>query len=55
MPILRWFLAFLILAMLASLFGFGGAASGFASIAKVLLFIFVVLLVASFFFGRSRG
>lgn len=53
MAILRWVLTFLILALIASLFGFGGAASSFAGIAKILLFVFVVLLVVSFFFGRS--
>ncbi|GAN67833.1 DUF1328 domain-containing protein [Acetobacter orleanensis] len=54
MAILRWVLTFLILALIASLFGFGGAASSFAGIAKILLFVFVVLLVVSFFFGRPR-
>lgn len=53
MAILRWVLIFLILALLASLFGFGGAAASFAGVAKILVFVFVVLLVISFFFGRS--
>ncbi|MFT9026736.1 MAG: DUF1328 domain-containing protein [Acetobacter indonesiensis] len=48
---LRWVLVFLILALIASVFGFGGAASSFAGIAKILVFVFVVLLVISFFFG----
>lgn len=53
MAILRWVLIFLILALLASLFGFGGTAANFAGIAKILVFVFVILLVISFFFGRK--
>jgi uncharacterized membrane protein YtjA (UPF0391 family) len=35
------------------LFGFGGIATGAASIAKVLFFIFLVLFVLSLVFGAS--
>ncbi|WP_408734908.1 DUF1328 domain-containing protein [Acetobacter okinawensis] len=56
MALIRWIIVFLIFALLASLFGFSGAASGFSEIAKVLLFVFVVLLIISLFFGgRSRS
>ena len=51
MVLVRWIIVFLIFALLASLFGFTNAASGFSEIAKVLLFVFVVLLIISLFFG----
>ena len=50
---LRWTMAFLIIALVAALFGFGGIAAGAASIAKVLFFIFLVLFVRSLVFGAS--
>jgi len=37
---LRWTITFLIIALVAAVFGFGGIAAGAASIAKVLFFIF---------------
>jgi uncharacterized membrane protein YtjA (UPF0391 family) len=37
---LGWALAFLILALVAAIFGFGGIAAGFAAIAKILFLIF---------------
>ena len=51
---LRWALAFAILALIAGVLGFGGLAGDFASIAKILLFVFLVLFVVSLIFGR-RG
>ena len=37
---LRWTVIFLIIAIIAAIFGFGGVASGAASIAKILFFHF---------------
>jgi uncharacterized membrane protein YtjA (UPF0391 family) len=51
---LRWTVIFLIVAIIAAVFGFGGIAAGAASIAKVLFFIFLVLFILSLIFGR-RG
>jgi uncharacterized membrane protein YtjA (UPF0391 family) len=51
---LRWALGFAILALLAGVLGFGGLAGDFAYIAKILLFVFLVLFVVSLIFGR-RG
>lgn len=48
---LRWVLTFLVIALIAALFGFTGIAAGAASIAKVIFFIFVALLVLSLLFG----
>lgn len=39
---LRWSIAFFILALVAAIFGFGGLAAGFAAAAKVLFFVFVI-------------
>ncbi|MFT8368206.1 MAG: DUF1328 family protein [Acetobacter papayae] len=49
----RWILIFLICALIASLFGFHDMAAGFSEIVRVLLFVFVVLLIISLFFGRG--
>ena len=52
---LRWSISFLIIALIAALFGFGGIAAGAAVIAKVLFFIFVALFILSLFFRRSTS
>lgn len=52
---LGWTLTFVILALVAAVLGFGGLASGFATIAKVLFFVFLVLLVISLIAGRRRA
>ncbi|HWE37976.1 MAG TPA: DUF1328 domain-containing protein, partial [Isosphaeraceae bacterium] len=39
----------------AGVLGFGGLAGDFAYIAKILLFVFIVLLVVSAIVGRGRG
>jgi uncharacterized membrane protein YtjA (UPF0391 family) len=49
---LRWAILFLIVALIAGLFGFG-AVSGIAwDAAKLLCFVFLVLFVVSLIFGR---
>ena len=40
---LQWALAFLVLALLAALFGFGGIAAASAGIAKILFYVFVIV------------
>ena len=50
---LHYALIFIIVALLAAVFGFGGIAGTALSIAKVLLFVFIVLLVISLLTGRS--
>lgn len=53
---LSWALAFLVIALFAALFGYGGIAAGAASIAKLLFFGFLVLAaittVAALVMGR---
>lgn len=50
MALLRWALLFLVVAVIAAVFGFGNVAAGATEIAKVLFYIFLaicaVLLIA---------
>jgi uncharacterized membrane protein YtjA (UPF0391 family) len=48
---LGWAVVFLIIALVAAVFGFGGIAVASAGIAKLLFFIFLVLFVISLVFG----
>ncbi len=43
---LKWALIFFVLAIIASVFGFGGLSQDMAGIAKILFIIFLVLFVA---------
>jgi uncharacterized membrane protein YtjA (UPF0391 family) len=52
---LYWTLIFLVIALVAGLFGFGGIATASAGIAKVLFAIFLVLFLVSLIFGVVRG
>lgn len=53
-PMLYWTLIFLVIALVAGLFGFGGIATASAGIAKVLFAIFLVLFLVSLIFGVIR-
>lgn len=44
---LRWALIFLIVAIIAAVFGFGNIAAGATQIAKILFFIFLILFLLS--------
>jgi uncharacterized membrane protein YtjA (UPF0391 family) len=52
---LRWALIFLIIALVAALFGFTGIAVAAAGIAKFLFFLFLVICLIFFIFGISAG
>jgi uncharacterized membrane protein YtjA (UPF0391 family) len=52
---LYWTLIFLVVALIAGLFGFGGIATASAGIAKILFGIFIVLFLVSLVFGALRG
>lgn len=52
---LYWAFLFFVLALVAAVFGFGGIASGAASIAKILFFGFLVVFVVSLVMGLVRG
>ena len=51
---LRWALAFLIMALVAGVFGFGLIASTAVGIAEILFFIFIVLFLVSLVAGLAR-
>ncbi len=51
---LRWAIIFLVVALVAALFGFGGIAAGAASIAKILFFIFIALFVIALVMNLFR-
>jgi uncharacterized membrane protein YtjA (UPF0391 family) len=51
---LRWTLTFLLIALVAAVFGFGGIAVAAAGIARILFFIFLILFVASLMSGLIR-
>lgn len=44
---LTWVFIFLVIAIIAAVFGFGGIAAGAAGIAKLVFFAFLVLFVGS--------
>ena len=52
---LSWIITFFLLAIIAAVFGFGGLAGTFASIAKFLALLFVVLFIASLIYSLISG
>jgi len=48
---LKWSLIFLVVSLVAALFGFAGIADSAAGIAKVLFFIFLVLFIITLIGG----
>ena len=52
---LNWALSFLVVAILAAVFGFGGIASTAVDMARVMFFIFIVLFLVSLIAGLLRG
>ncbi len=51
---LHWALVFLVIALIAAVFGFGGVYVAAAGIAKILFFVFLVLLIVSLLAGGLR-
>jgi uncharacterized membrane protein YtjA (UPF0391 family) len=51
---LHYAAVFLVIALIAAVFGFGGIAAGAVEIAKILFFIFVVLFLVSLIGGLVR-
>jgi uncharacterized membrane protein YtjA (UPF0391 family) len=52
---LGWALTFLIVAIIAAIFGFGGIATTAAGIAQILFVIFIVLFLASMIYHLVSG
>lgn len=52
---LRAALAFLIVAIIAAVFGFGGVAGVSVDFARILFFLFIILFVVSLVLGGRRS
>ena len=52
---LNWALTFLVIALIAAAFGFGGIAGTATGIAKILFFVFLVLFVISLVVPKLRA
>lgn len=51
---LRWSVIFLIIAIVAAIFGFGGISESAAGIAKILFYIFIIVFIISLIFGGTK-
>ena len=51
---LNWAVTFFVIAIIAAVFGFTSIAGSAIEIAKILFFVFLVLAVLSFIFGRTK-
>ena len=52
---LRWAVIFFVISIVAAILGFGGIASAFVDIARVLFFTFIVLFVIALVANAVRG
>lgn len=52
---LNYIVTFFVLAVIAGVLGFGGLASSFGEIAKILAFVFIVLFLASLAYSMITG
>ena len=52
---LNWAMSFLVIAIVAAIFGFGGIAVTAVEMAKILFFIFLVLFLISMAVGLIMG
>jgi uncharacterized membrane protein YtjA (UPF0391 family) len=52
---LGWAVFFLVIALIAALFGFGGIAGTAVGIAQLLFFVFLAVFVISLIMGLARG
>lgn len=52
---LGWAITFLVVALIAALFGFGGIASASAGIAQIIFFVFIALFVIAMIMRAVRG
>ena len=50
---LKWSATFLVIAIIAAIFGFTGIASGAVTIAKILFFVFMALFLGALILGGT--
>lgn len=53
MSLLKWALIFLVISLVAALFGFTGIAAASADIARILFYIFVVIFMVLLILGLT--
>jgi uncharacterized membrane protein YtjA (UPF0391 family) len=53
--VLGWVVTFLIIALIAGIFGVGGVAGASMELAKIIFFIAIVLFLISAIVGLARG
>ena len=51
---LNWAITFLVVAIVAAVFGFGGIAGVSVDFAKILFFLFLILFLVSYIFGTKK-
>ena len=51
---LNWSITFLVVAIIAAIFGYGGIAGQSMEFARILFFLFLVLFILSFLFGWRK-
>ena len=51
---LHYAVVFLVIALIAAVFGFGGIAAGAVEIAKILFFVFVIMAAVTFVISLVR-
>lgn len=51
---LHYSVVFLVIALIAAVFGFGGIAAGAVEIAKILFFLFAIMAIVSFVLSLIR-
>jgi uncharacterized membrane protein YtjA (UPF0391 family) len=54
-PMIRWALTFLVLGLIAALFGFTSIAGAAIGIAKILFYVFLVLFGVALLVGMTAG
>jgi uncharacterized membrane protein YtjA (UPF0391 family) len=52
---LNWAIAFLVIALIAAVLGFGGIAGVAVSLAKIVFFVAIVLFLISLVYGMTTG
>jgi len=52
---LNWAIAFLVIALIAAVLGFGGIAGTAVELAKIVFFVFIALFLISVVYGMVTG
>ncbi len=52
---LNWAIAFLVIALIAAVLGFGGIAGTAVELAKIVFFVFIALFLISIVYGMVTG